>query len=219
MALLSHMPFWGGGAPPILTHIATTVDTSNADTFTFTGASIGTAAASRLVVVVVHAGDTASISSVTIDGNAADLVIQEAQTGSPPVVGIYQRAIATGTTADIVVTLADPAVHCFIDVYTITGLRSTTAIDSDKTNTTGAGASSVTLTTEVNAVVIAAVEYYTADVTSSWSGGVTENSDEAYSAESGAGSGASGVATGTSISPSVTPSGSADRAFVAAAWR
>lgn len=219
MALFSHMPLWGAARPPVLTYIGTVADSTNTDTYTFTGAAIGTASADRLVVVVVHAGDSASVSGVTIAGNAMTDVVQAAQVGSPPLVGIFTRNVAAGTTADIVVTLADAAVHAAINVYTITGLNSMTAQDFDSTTGTGTGDSSVTLTCSVGSAVIAAAETYTADATFTWSGGVSEDNEEAYGGESGTGGAASGTATGTSITPNLAVSVSADRAFVAACWR
>lgn len=85
---------------------------------TFSSVSIGAEAADRIVVVCVHIDGGGTISGVTVAGGAADQVINLGTAS------IWQRAVSTGTTADIVVT-ATYIENCCITVGKLTGAAST----------------------------------------------------------------------------------------------
>lgn len=111
-----------------INYVATVSSTANASSYTFTDASIGTAASDRIVCVVVayRSAGNVTVSSVTIGGNAATAAAEcqnfSTNTGF---CGIYYLAVASGTTANIVVSLSGTAARCCVDVYEATGINST----------------------------------------------------------------------------------------------
>lgn len=211
-----------GGLATARSFALTDIESSNStDTsYTFTAAVLGPEAAGRLIVVSVGATDLTDFTGVTIGGNAMTEVVQAKQSTDPPVSAIYQRVVATGTTADIVVSCSDGARGCAIAVYSLIGLNSTTAVDSDSSAASADGTATLTLTTVAGDFVVARVTANTDEVTYTWTQGVTEDQDVQFGAGTDGSSGAaSGVATTTSISPLATLSGAEDHVIVAAAWR
>lgn len=80
-------------------------DDTNGVTSTFNAKPIGTAAASRLLIIMISANRIAGgvdINSLTVNGNAATLVKKEV-VDAVTNVAIFQYALATGATANIVV--------------------------------------------------------------------------------------------------------------------
>lgn len=105
--------------------------TSNAKTYTFSGTSIGAEAADRVVIVAAagSSGSARSISSVTIGGVTASVAVTQASTsaiGARCRIGLYYLAVASGTTADIVVTFSGTMGHGMIAVFAMTGHTSET---------------------------------------------------------------------------------------------
>lgn len=78
-------------------------DTNDGQVYTLTGVDIGVAAANRKVVVMFGAKANTSLSSVTIGGVTAT-ALHAWDTSSNPDIAVYEAAVPTGTTADIVVT-------------------------------------------------------------------------------------------------------------------
>jgi hypothetical protein len=210
-----------GGAGDLKSFVCTdtSADLTTQTTYTFAAQALGAAAADRLIVVAISISDCVSIDSVTIGGDAMTEVVQESQSADPPVTAIFQRAVAAGETADIVITASDAARGCVIGVFSMIGLQSHTAVDSDVDNGTDSTAS-VTLTTQAGDFVVASVATNPGERNFTWSGGVTKRIESQFgSGSDGSGSVASGTTTGSSITPLVTLSSAEDHAFVAAAWR
>ncbi len=120
---------------------------TNVVTWTFTGASIGTAATGRRVLVAISATDngiTMNLTGVTIGGNAATIIAQSSVNTNAALTAFAVLQVDAGTTADIVVTFdADAAYSCAIQVYALYGLSSSTPADtataSGTTSTTPSG--------------------------------------------------------------------------------
>ena len=108
-----------------------TVNGSNLTTYTFSSQSLGTAAASRQIVVGViasGAGPARTVSSLTIGGVSASLI--KAQTGqSEGNTEIWSAAVPSGTTGDVVVVLSSGWNRCGFGVWRMTG-ASTSASDT-----------------------------------------------------------------------------------------
>jgi hypothetical protein len=113
-------------------------DISNASVYTFSSVDIGAADADRCVVVAVYArkgGGATSISSVTIGGATATNIVTQGRTetiGSTGtnIVGFFCADITSGTTADVVVTYADPMARAACDVWRFVGYDFTSIYDS-----------------------------------------------------------------------------------------
>ena len=129
-------------------HTYNGVQNSNSgSTWTYTNAPIGTADATRLVVVEISArGAATSISSVTIGGNAATLVVGQ---GSGDGVFIYKLAVAAGTTATVVVNFGASNTGS-IAVYSLYNLSSHT-----QSATMAVASESGTITVQAGGIVIA----------------------------------------------------------------
>jgi len=130
-----------GGPTASYTYNATYQDTSNLTTYTFTSSSVGTAAADRLVVVLIHArgGSDQAINNVTIGGGGATLHLN-ASSGFNNF-GMASYALTTGTTATISVNFVGSRSRCQIGVYSLYGLGSSTPSDT----VSGSTASSISI--------------------------------------------------------------------------
>lgn len=158
------------GAGPTRTFATQTGQTGGSSTYTFSSTAIGTAAASRYVVVCAE-GSTSltatTLNSVAIDGNAATAIASVKATESPNIANImtaiYGLAVPSGTTASIVVTFSAVLSRgCTIAVYALYDLQSTTPF-STNTNTAASGTSiSTTINIPGGGIGIATIGSYSA---------------------------------------------------------
>jgi hypothetical protein len=189
-----------------LSYVATVSSTSDASSYTFSGADIGSAASDRIVLVVVSFRTTvsAAITGVTIGGNAATEVVGllNLLTGAGGYVGIWARSVASGTTADIVVTTSANAVRCIVDVYRATGINATASATGTDTTTVY----EASLNVAAGGVAMGAVQTGGSRGLS-WSG-LTERVDAVYESSMTASSASGEFATAQSpLSISATLSG------------
>jgi hypothetical protein len=82
---------------------------------TFSSVAIGTASSDRIVVVLL-VSPTRNVASITVAGTSATVVAQTRSGNSE--LSIWQAAVASGTTADIVVTATD---YTFNDIIIFVG--------------------------------------------------------------------------------------------------
>lgn len=194
---------------------ANPVSTANASSYTFSSASIGTAATGRLVVVGVggvQGGSGFTISSVTIGGNAATALttlVEGTGGGNCAYACLYGLTVDSGTSADVVVNWSAGLASCGIGVWAVYDLLSTTPEDTG-TSTTNGG--SVSMDCSAGGVIIGyrhTQRNSTGGSTHSWSN-LTERFDQVVdSANSDNNSGASDAfataQTGMSISCTSSP--------------
>lgn len=172
--------------PIQVTFQQTAVSTSNLTTYTFSNQNIGTAFTGRIVVVGV-ASQGASISSITIGGNSATEINKNAAGG---VVSskLFALQVDTGTTADIVVTMAATAGSCGIAVWTLANAVGylTEAIPNVESGSSSSAATvTVTLSTVNNGNAIIVMNRMLSGMAGTVTfTGVTENFDQLV--ESGA---------------------------------
>ena len=100
-----------GGIDADLQYIGATVDTANQTNYTFSGVNIGTPTANR--VVVIGYSCNAGVSSVTIGGVAMILVSGTVNAG------LAYKKVASGTTANIVISAVGSNTSCIIYRYTV----------------------------------------------------------------------------------------------------
>lgn len=202
-----------------LAYVSTATDTVSRTTYTFSGQSIGTADANRIVIVGLvgrTATATLDISSVTIAGVAATLVKKQITTSGTPTamaVALYKAAVPTGTTGDVVVTFNEASLRAAIAVWklvTATAAETATAASS-------ADPADVSLTIPSGGGVVVFVAGSAS--TSYTPTGYTENVDAAIGATTtiytaGTNTTSSGATTLTAdgAAPPVDPAG------VSAAW-
>lgn len=136
----------GVAAPFGITFVGSNNNVIAASSFTFTAQGIGTADATRIVVVgIAHAINTVTVSSVTIGGVSATQAASAAGNSTLGVFSdIWYLAVSAGTAADIVVNFSGSQTRVAIDVYRVVGTGS--AFSAANTAFT---ASSLTLTASV----------------------------------------------------------------------
>jgi hypothetical protein len=108
-------------------------DTTSQSTYTFAAVDIGAASSSRHVIVTVGVSDdsdTGTISSATIGGIAATVVVQAQSGNGDSLAAVLIAPVPTGTTATVVINLTQTADECVIGSYSAGGV-STTALDTD----------------------------------------------------------------------------------------
>jgi hypothetical protein len=190
---------------------ASVVQTANASTYTFASQPFGTASSGRVVVVAISAadGDVGTISSVTIGGVSASIIVQ--QSSSEVTCGIAAAVVPTGSTGTVVVNTSTSRAECIIGIWASTGLPGAVATDTDS-NT---DLSALTLTVDPGGFVIA-VCANNGDRSTTWAG-ATEDYDVTGNAIRS--SGASEIAGAGSVIVQPTLSGAASNGvFVAATF-
>lgn len=185
------------------------VDTT---TFTFTSKAIGTADPTRLVIVGLSYIDTAArTATVTVGGTSATEIAACANRttsgGSTEVeVRFFAVSVATGTTANIVVTISGAGARgCYIGVWAAYDLLSTTAV---ATSTSTSGTSSISLNLNVSdSGLVFGYTFFNAAVT--WTG-LTEDFDAAIAGlrHSGASYNAGAAESPRTVSCAYTGAGS-----------
>lgn len=208
----------GGGTAASISYRANYSSTTDASSYTFTSADIGTATDRSIVVVAVHAtrGSSFSVSSVTIGGVSATQVISS---GSTLVTSIWYASGVTGTTGNIVVTMSGATTRCLVGVYALYNLRSNTPIDSDQTFAISGTGLTRTINTKVDGVIIGAGSSSSSGRTYTWTG-ATENYDTVVEAAA-----SFSAASTTTSSNSVTTvsytiaGGAAGITYALASWR
>tara|TARA_Y100000031_G_C8217101_1_gene383991 strand:+ start:110 stop:1165 length:1056 start_codon:yes stop_codon:yes gene_type:complete len=209
---------------------ASAVDTTDASSYTFSSQAIGAADSTRIVVVGIATGDanvgSPTINSVTVGGSSATAVIEQAALVRSKC-AIYQRAIASGTTADIVVNLSGSAYGCGIGLWRMVGANSTvadTAADTAATNSSEL--LSTTIDVPANGVLIgvATAQSSSGDPTFTWSE-ITERYEIGEWAGGGGDRGTSGASldyattqTGITVTCDQTNGNIYEGAMVLASW-
>jgi hypothetical protein len=127
-----------------VTYQQNAVATNNAASYTFSNQNIGTAFTGRIVVVGV-ASQGANISSITIGGNSAT-EINKNGSGGVTSCKLFALQVDTGTTADIVVTMAATAGSCGIAVWTLANAVGYLTEVTPNADNSGSGAVTVTVT-------------------------------------------------------------------------
>lgn len=119
--------------PVTFSFTANTYTVGAATVFTFTSTAIGTAAADRLVEVGISSASGVAISTVTVGGVSA-VYKATAGTGAGSLIELWQAAVPTGTTGDIVVTYGASNAKCGIGVAAVYGASATLSSVQTATN-------------------------------------------------------------------------------------
>ena len=152
-------------------------DNSNLTTYTFSSQNLGTADGARLIIcgIASRAGGSSTISSVTIGGVSATIVVQintSADSGWNSA-GIVIAAVPTGTTGDVVITFSAGQARCAIALYSTIDTASETASDTDSN---AAADPSVSIDCPASGYIIAVACFSVGTGTTTWTG-VTEDYD------------------------------------------
>lgn len=205
----------GGAGVATITGTAHAVSASDLTEYTFAGQAIGTAAGNRKVVVCVGAGaSNRTISTLTVGGVSASLVKRQQSTNNTA--EIWQAAVPTGTTADIVITFSGANNQVGIGVFAVYGAQSAA-------HDTGAStANPMTDNLDIPAFGVAVGVGYssgTAARTYTWTN-LTEYSDDVTEGAASATTAAEAFSTvQTGLTITCTPAGSnVEYAMALASW-
>lgn len=170
-----------GGGTPSITYQTNASSISDLSSYTFSAQAIGLAADRDYVIVGIFTRDTSTgttISSVTIGGNSASQIISnnwDDAGANSSIVALYYAAVASGTTADVVVNLSTTMLRCGIGVYTVKNVASMTPFDTGSANSTfGTTVNLNCDTPSGNSIILAVFQAAASDVTMAWTG-PTEN--------------------------------------------
>lgn len=106
MDIITHrlmMAAAGSSLPLTYSNTASSGSSSNVSTYTYTGLSIGTASASRNIIVIT-AGNAGTVNSITVGGVSATRVVEKI--GNGYLCAMWQAKVPTGTTADVSITFS-----------------------------------------------------------------------------------------------------------------
>lgn len=109
---------------------------SDLTTYTFSTQNLGVADSARYIIVGIMAraiGGSTTVSSVTVGGISATLVVEHFNSSSnSDYAGLWIAAVPTGTTGDVVVTFSAGQLRAHIDLWRAVNISSATATDTDK---------------------------------------------------------------------------------------
>jgi len=168
------------------------IDGEEDSSFTFTGNSLGTAAADRWIIVGIHVlnnedpnyDSTTTITSCTVNGYIAPIARQASyQTGGGDsgICGIAVAYCPVGSTGDVVVTTNNDSDSMGISLWEANGLKAFAPYDSDVDS---AGALSLTLDTLADGFIIGIAMAEGTSSPSTWTN-ATERYDNADVAATG----------------------------------
>ncbi len=208
-----------------VSYVNTYTDTTDQTTYTFSGASIGTASGDRIVIVTIgsRANLARSISSVTIAGVTATAIATANDTsGGADIAAMYAAAVPTGTTGNIVVTFSAAMLRCAIGVFAMTGASGVTPHATMTDNTISTGVFTGTIDCPANgAIVGTAFGSGNGSQAATWSG-ITEDFDTQPETTSNNVSAAhanfSTAQTGLTVSATITGTNPANGGLAVASW-
>lgn len=165
----------GSGAQFSYAYVSNYSDATNTSSYSFAGCSLGTADSTRKVVVVIKGGDAGlgfTVSSVTVAGVAASLVVGDTSGNSENRVEIWSAAVPSGTTGTIAVTWSGTKSQCGIGVYAIYGASASAyATGTSSSGTTTTHTSSIDIPAEGCVIAVGGC----ASATATWT-----NADENF---------------------------------------
>lgn len=198
------------------------VDATNSASYTFSGRSLGAEAADRKILIAIAGdGNTATVSSVTVGGNAASLVTGAAVSDTDTRAEIWQIELPTGTTGDIVVNWDSGGMaRMGIGVFRATGAQAS----AHDTGTSASNPASDTLNIPANGFALAVLALNSGTArTTTWTN-LTEDATHGYDEvmegnETHSGACADFATAQTGLAITATPSGVTNReAFAAASF-
>lgn len=166
----------GGSADIVSTYVTVTEDSTTQTTYTI-NSSLGTASGHRIVGVMARGSAARTVSSVTVDGVAADLTSTFNNGGNNTL--CFAACAASGnTTGDVVVVFSGNCACCLVAIWHVANLTSTTATATATDASLTGAVLSTGISVSAGGGVFALV--FSNDATSSpgsWSG-VTERFDQ-----------------------------------------
>jgi len=211
-----------GGPPPDPTISAQgcTSSTVNGNTFTFTAHAIGTASATRAVVALISAEDSAttfSVSSVTLDTVSMTFVVASTGTGNLIHSRAYILADTAGATGDFVVNMSESITSLTICVYAVYDLTSLTPDATNNDFETASAAQTLDINTTSPGIALGICNSASAADSTTWTG-LTEVTDDSNGEHEYSTADLAPTSAATPLSVTCDWAGGDDSSGVAAAW-
>ena len=197
--LIPHGGYGQAPTPIAITQTDESVITTNATGYTYSSQAIGTASDDRIVVVVTNADHASATATATIGGDAMTKWFEVAA----PVHSFFYRAVPSGTTAEIIVTMSTTVGNNQIGVYAVTG-ASTTLHDTARQQPASGNVPTVTIDVAAAGGLIAN-SFNDNSATTTWSG-VTEDYEQSSEASTTSGAHDEFATAETGRTVSSTPS-------------
>lgn len=211
-------------SPPSISYIGNSNQTGAAASHTFSAQSIGATGTNRVTIIEINSymAGGVSLGTVTLDYGSGATTMRQCVVayGTTTMSAIVALATPTGTTGDLVINwsggngqLVTIAVHRAIN------LSSATEVTTGNDTTPSAGAVSFTLNNNANAIMVATAVSIDGSTWSTWSSGLTEDSDQ-YIGTALVGASASGffATANTPYTVSATAGTGTRGVAVAATW-
>ena len=204
------------------TYVSAAGDTVNRSAYPFLSQNIGTAAANReAVICAVGVGGlnpTATVSGVTVGGASATLA--KAQLDGEAHSSIWYISLASGTSADVVVTWTGTRGNTGIIVYNV---FTSTATPSVTYSDNGSSPVSVSATFDAGSAAIGLAGWgHSTAVATTWAGLTEDGPTDPLQIESGQAFAITAsdefAAAQSGLTISATPSASTDETLVVAVW-
>lgn len=174
---------FGAVFPPInskidIAFLSKQQQTATASSFNFTGLSFGPEFSTRFIVAcVAWQGAAATLSSATIGGVTATILVQSLNSVGSRGTAIVCAFVPTGTTGTVVANLSISVLNSSVAVYSVDGLKTATASAIATSNANNPTAS--LNIAENGAVIAVAVAAFSTSPSASWTG-LTEDCDDNY---------------------------------------
>jgi hypothetical protein len=215
MLTMTQLVGFGAASPDAVAAAASAVFTANAASattslaYSFSSQNFGAASAGRHILIGTagQAGSAAAVSAVTIGGVSASPVFSVSS--SVVTIAFWIAAVPTATSGTVAVTWAAQRARCAVVVWALTGLLSTTAVDTG--SEINSGTSPLNDNVDINAGGACLAMAYDAGTGSrnwTWSG-LGEVVDTTFASGRSYTGGSANFATGQSgFTVQVAPSGS-----------
>lgn len=207
----------GGNRVATVSFASSAVSTADLTTYTFSSASLGTAASNRKIVIAVSGAvhTTATVSTMTVGGVSASLITGTKVRWPTSLYGleIWQADVPTGSTGDVVVTWSNAQNRTGIGVWAVYGA----AAAAHATATDNSAPYSQAVVVPAGGVVIGAV-WGGSPVSYTWTAPMTEKYDQEVESNQ-LQSGASYASTaGETVTVIVAPASAGENAMAAVSF-
>lgn len=210
--------------PPVPTYQTRAGSSGSAQVQSASGLAIGTASATRLVIVGVTSVGIANTAKITpTSGGDVAMTLAVSQATTPVRCSLWYAIVADDTTATFEITYtSNPFANSNFSVWTVdsANMSSTTPVDTDSAINAAAATLTVNLSTSLDGFVIGVSASNNISTNSNTWTGLTERFDTAANGQQTTGGDSSGTPSGTNayaVTPTFVNSGGIGLA--AASWR
>jgi hypothetical protein len=223
MPLIYPMGLFGSGNALLTFAASPAINATPGTSFSFSGVSIGTASADRVVVVAISlrsGGVTAGAVSCTIGGSTATVLLAGRDAGvNTTDIALVALNVPAGATANIAVNTTVSALRCQIAVWALTGTNGLVTPASSALVVANANPMSASIPTKAGGAVLGyAIDGSVGNTTYTWAGATRDFQLTEANGNSWSGAHANGVLGGNLTVSATFSAAPTESAMVCAAW-